>query len=55
MVLYRLTREYFLTPGMRALRVDCTAECKETASVNCSGSLAKRMMLGMTPQVETVR
>ena len=35
--------------------VGWTAECSEMASVNCSGSLAKRMICGMTPQVETVR
>ena len=40
---------------MRRSRVAWTAECSETASVNCSGSSAKRRIPGMSPQVETVR
>ena len=35
-------------------RVFCTAECRETASVNCSGSRANLRICGITPQVETV-
>ena len=31
----------FFTPGISLLRVDCTAECREIARVNCSGSSAR--------------